>query len=122
MAIYKEKPTKLNLNLSSNSNTVTIEFNSFQGTVGSLMFIYKGAKVVKVGEKIKMDSANKLKDKTLTFGGAANNPDGEKISLGFIISEENGESIEYKFTDDYSGTPEYTNDQEPNYEFKVNFK
>lgn len=122
MEIYKENPDKLNFTLNDSENDVTISLDCFHGTVGSVSFFYKGLKNIVCGKTIVIDTASELKGKTIPFKGKANNPDGNTIQLKHTIRQGEENILEYTFPDDYSGTPDYDETNEnPNYEFSVNF-
>ena len=120
MPIYKEKPGEHKFSLSENK-PVTIQFDGFKGTEGSLIYFHNGPKTVNIGELKTIDSSENLKGKTLAFGGAMNNSNGEALHLRFTFTQGPGNILIYNFPEDYTGTPEYTDDKEPNYEFEVQF-
>lgn len=122
MPVFREKPDKLNLNLSNGSNDVKIKVDCYHGTQVSVSFYHNSLVTLSCGNTKKIENSNSLKEKSITFNGSANNPDGEQIKIIHTIWEENGNSIEYAITEDYSGEIvwDYDNNN-PSYEFQVNF-
>ena len=118
MSTTKEKIPTFILDLSSSAaNPVKLKFDSLQATVGSLLFVYKVPHPVKTGATITIDTANNLKGKSITFSGAANNPDASKIHLRFTFWEENGNELIHNFPPGQ----DVIKDEEVNYKFCVKF-
>jgi len=122
MAIYTEQRIKLNLNLTNSNNLVKIEVNCYNGTVASVNPGQRNQSPIHCGETRTLGKASDLKGKTVRFNCAANNPDEDEIKIEHIIFEEDENSIEYTFPNDYTGTPNFNkNDEHLNYKFYVNF-
>jgi hypothetical protein len=123
MAIYVEKPEKLNLAVSNSDNPVKLKVDCQYGTVASVAFNFNGRKTVRYGNEIVIGSANALKGKRIKFTGISSNPERGKIKTIHEIFEKGGNSLTYVFPDYYTGDPVFnTGDAQPTYEFTINFK
>ncbi|MBE0573609.1 hypothetical protein IH575_01765 [Candidatus Dojkabacteria bacterium] len=122
MPVFREKSDKLNLILSNGSNDVKIKVDCYYGTQVSVSFYHKSLVTLSCGNTKKIENSNSLKGKSITFNGAANNPNGGQIKIIHTIWEENGNSIEYAIPEDFSGEIAWdSNNINPSYEFQVNF-
>jgi len=122
MCIYKEKPDKLNLNVTNSNQEVKIKLDCYFGTVASVSFYHNGLKTINCGEEETIDEATNIKGSQDEFNGKANNPNNQQIRVVHTIYEVGGDSIEYIFPDDYTGNPPYDpNDKNPDYKFFVNY-
>lgn len=122
MPVFREKPDKLNLNLSTSSNKVRIKVDCYFGTQVSVSFYHGSVVTLSCRENKEIDISNSLKGQAVVFNGSANNPDGGQVKIVHKIWEENGNSIEYTISEDYSGeTPWDPANNNPSYEFQVNF-
>jgi len=123
MPIYKERDDKLELIVDNSDNMVKIKVDCYNGTLISLSYDNGNIRTVHCGETEEIGDAEDLKIKSpIEFVGSASNPDGEKIKVEISIFDDDDHSISYTFPDDYTGSPEYDdNDENPTYRFFVNF-
>lgn len=108
MSAYAEKKDRNHLILSdNNANKVNITFNAYGGTRGKLTFISpNNSPVLSPGDTMEVDTVGVLKaKKRISFLCDADNPDGKKADCEFIITEEGGNIISYRFQRDFTGTP-----------------
>jgi hypothetical protein len=122
MAIYVETKSKLNFNVSNSANLVKIKVDCYNGTVASVNGNHPNSDAIHCGEVQELGVASDIGDGTIRFNCAANNPGGEAIKIKHTIYEEGGESLTYIFPDDYTGTPDFDeNDEHVDYKFYINF-
>jgi hypothetical protein len=120
MPIYVENPDKLNLQISDSQIDVIIKVNCYCGTRTTVAFESGYAKCKK---SVVIGKASELKGQTVLFSGSAYNALDNNIRVKHTIQEENGNELIYIFPDDYAGNPEYPlSDENPTYEFTVNFE
>lgn len=123
MEQYKEEKDKNILEVSNSNNSIKLKVDCQYGTIASVGFIHNGrSKKVRCRKKKVIGSAAELKGKTFKFKGASGNPNRGQIKIIHTAFEEGGNELIYTFPDDYSGTPNFEeDDQEPSYQFYIKF-
>lgn len=121
MSEYNEQDRKLTFSTSSNRN-INLSVDCQLGTIAEVSFYTDELKTVGCGDTVKIGNSDELKNKRIEFNGASGNPESNPVKVIHTIEEEEGEKISYTFPDDYTGTPEFNeDDQEPSYVFYVHF-
>ncbi|MFC2152019.1 hypothetical protein ACFLSE_05775 [Bacteroidota bacterium] len=123
MPQYKEKKDKNNLTVSNTDNSVKIKVDCQYGTIAFVSFNGEDEiKTVECGKEEVIGKANKLKGKSVKFSCTSSNPDDGQIKIIHTIYETGGNKLIYTFPDDYTGTPDFhEDDKEPFYKFYCNF-
>ena len=126
MASYTEKVDRNELILSSNDkNEVKITMNGLHGTHAGLSFISPNhSQYIEAGTTVLIDNVASLKNEGMVyFSCDADNYGGMLAVVEFKILEVKGNSITYRFPDDFTGTPNVPgNEDSPLVGFKCNFK
>ncbi len=121
MSEYIEQSDKYTFPTSSHRK-VNFSVDCHHGTIAEVSFFNDELKTVGCGEQITIGNGDELKDQIIEFNGASGNPDDSLIKVTHIIEEEDGDSMSYTFPDDFTGTPDFDDDDdEPSYTFYVHF-
>ncbi len=122
MSIYIENQDKNVIQLQSEQSNVLLKVDCQHGTYAAVTDNYHPSNTVDCGNEMVIGKVAELKEKVLKFTGTSGNPSGDQIKIIHTIYEEGGIQINYTFPDDYSGTPDFDNeDSEPTYIFFVKF-
>jgi len=122
MGEYVEIKDKNVLKVSNTKNPVKIRIECQYGTISGVSFYNEKLITVECGGEVIVGEARKMHNKTIEFNGSSGNPDEGEIKIIHTIYEEGGNEIVYTFPDDYTGNPDFDeNDPEPSYVFYVKF-
>lgn len=120
MGLYKESKTKLNFTV-LNENDIELTVTSSPGVRVSTTVNSNNVKVW--NDETKEIGNSNLKGKLVRFISVTEDRTGAGIKITLLVKQKDGESLTYNFPNDFTGTPDYDeNDEMPTFYTYINFK
>ncbi|WP_420386849.1 hypothetical protein [Roseivirga sp.] len=108
MATYTEQEDKLHYQMVDNNHPVIINLTPIQGTLITINYGWPTKYVNQDKREEEVGNYAELKGNRIRFTSSLQNPDGSDNQFEITISQQgNNSTQEYKFPDEYTGTPDY---------------
>lgn len=120
MGLYKESKTKLNFTI-LNENDIELTVTSSAGVRASTSV--NSNNVLVWNNETKVIGNTNLKGKLVRFITVTEDRTGGSIEVTLLVKQKDGESLRYIFPDDFTGSPDYDENEEmPTFYIYINFK